>query len=59
MAEQLFKITLSGDLEPVSGCESLTEEQMYEWLKENQVHFEEPNEAQDLVKYIVMPLDNE
>ncbi len=59
MAEQLYKITLSGNLDPVEGCESLTEEQVNEFLAENQVHYDEPNEAQDTVKYIVMVLNPE
>lgn len=57
--EQLYKITLSGNLEPVAGCESLTAEQAQEWLNANQEHFEEANEIGDTVKYILIPLDSE
>ena len=59
MAEQLYKITLSGTLDPIEGCESLTDEQVQEWLKENQVYYSEPSENGDTVKYIVMVLSNE
>lgn len=59
MEEQYFKITVSGDLNPVAGCERLTELEVQQWMADNQVWYDEPNENQDLVKYIVMPLDNE
>jgi hypothetical protein len=59
MAEKLYKITESGNLDAVAGCESLNEEQMQAWISENQVWFEEPNENQDLVKYIIMPLGDD
>jgi len=55
MAE-LFKIVLTGTLDIVSGCESLTEEQVQEWLREHQEAFAEPNEYSDTVKYITIPL---
>ena len=58
MEEQLYKITLSGTLEPIEGCESLNEQQVAEWLAENQVHYDEPQENGDTVKYIVMVLSN-
>jgi hypothetical protein len=57
MAEQLYKITLSGDETPVSGCESITIEQVYEFLAENQEIYEEENASGDLVKYIIVPLE--
>jgi len=56
MDEQVYKIVLTGSLEAVEGCESLTFEQCNEWLKENQVIFEVANEIGDLNKYIVIPL---
>lgn len=55
MAE-LFKIVLTGTLDAVSGCESLTEEQVQEWLRVNQEVFTEPHEYNDSVKYITIPL---
>jgi len=55
MAE-LFKIVVTGTLDAVSGCESLTEEQVQAWLVENQEAFAEPNECGDTVKYITIPL---
>jgi post-segregation antitoxin (ccd killing protein) len=55
----MYKITLSGNNEAIAGLESLTEEQAYAWLSENQEHFEEPNEFLDTVKYILVPLDSE
>ena len=55
--EQMFKITLSGNMEPIAGCESLTAEQAQEWLNSNQEYYEEVNEAGDTVKYILIPLE--
>ena len=59
MEEKFYKITLSGDTEPVPGCERLSEEEMEQWLSENQVHYDEPAENGDTVKYIRMVLNNE
>jgi hypothetical protein len=54
--EELFKIVVTGTSEPVSGCESLTAEQVQAWLRDNQEAFAEPNEFSDTVKYITIPL---
>jgi hypothetical protein len=53
----LYKITLSGNETPVDGCESMTEEQMLEWINSNQEMYEEINEHGDYAKYIVVPLE--
>ena len=54
--EELFKIVVTGTLDAVPGCESLTGEQVQAWLKDNQEAFEAPNEFNDTVKYITIPL---
>ena len=54
--EQLFKIVLTGTLEALPECESLTEAQCQEWLNEHQEIFEVENEYGDLAKYITIAL---
>lgn len=55
--EQLWKVVVTGTIEPVEGCESLTLEQAMVWLGEHQEVFAEPNECGDTQKYILIPLE--
>jgi len=61
MSEQLYKICLSGHLEAVEGCESLTSIQVQEFLSVNQELYDAPlnEENLDTAKYIVWPLQSE
>ena len=52
----MWKICLSGTDTPVEGCESMTEEQVNEWMNANQENYEVENEYADTVKYIRMPV---
>ena len=52
----LYKICLACTSTPVEGCESMTEEQVNEWMNANQENYEVENEYADTVKYIRMPV---
>jgi len=52
----MWKICLSGTDVAVEGCESMTEEQVNEWMDANQESYEVENEYADTVKYIRMPV---
>jgi hypothetical protein len=49
-----FKICLACTSTPVEGCESMTMEEVLEWLGTNNETLEEPAECGDLKKYIVL-----
>jgi hypothetical protein len=56
MPEQLYFIVESCIGTPVTGCESMTIEQVEEWLSIHQEHLEIPNSCGDTVKYINVAL---
>lgn len=57
--EELYKITLSGDENPIEGFASVTLQEAGEFLAANQEHYDEPNSCGDTVKYILVPLNAE
>lgn len=63
MAEETFKICLSGTSNPVEGTNpNMTSEEADTWLSENQVFYEENDPerpAQDSSKYVKLPSDME
>jgi len=50
----MWKICLSGTNVPVEGCESMTDEQVQEWMSTNQEILEEENEFGDTAKYVTL-----
>jgi hypothetical protein len=50
----MWKICLSGTNTPVEGCESMTDEQVQEWMSMNQEILEEENEFGDTAKYVTL-----
>lgn len=59
MAQETFKVCLAGTSNPVEGTSpEMTEEQVVNWLAENQVYYEENDPEKpltDLSKYVVLP----
>ncbi len=50
----MWKICLSGTNIAVEGCESMTEEQVQEWMSTNQEILEQENEHGDTAKYVTL-----
>ena len=50
----MWKICLSGTNVQVEGCESMTDEQVQEWMSTNQEILEEENEFGDTAKYVTL-----
>jgi hypothetical protein len=50
----MWKICLSGTDTPIEGCESMTEEQVQEWMSTNQEILEVENEHGDTAKYVTL-----
>jgi hypothetical protein len=59
MAEKLYKICLHCSDTIVEGCESMTEDQVNDWLEENQERLAEPAECGDMQKYVVLQINEQ
>jgi hypothetical protein len=53
----MWKICLSGTDTPIDGCESMTAEEVTQWIRNNQVNLEEENEHGDTTMYVALDVE--